>query len=445
MLAGKRIPVESLAALLTLALTMPLAGQNSLTPALDDAAKATFDIQLPTDAKLEIAGHPMPSTGVLRRFQVPLPAGQNELTYTLKATWKGKSVSREFTIRAGRIAVVDLRGEFDDKAGTPGTFSLLAVAPVVVLPGESKEMIVRIKRDRNHDPVVIAFKKLPAGITVNDSVIAPDKDAVTVTLQAAPDVKWSAGNAQIEAEAGDVRRTQPLLLSVGQIIRSLNITLPDRVYVVAGSKTEAKVTIKRAHVDGEIQVTFQDLPAGVEIKPIVIPEGETEGRFLIESTRAAHVGAASVRVFARSGPTGAQAKFAVLVGEPRGEVARANGASQPAAKVQIPRIPTVPPADKQEVRASGDLAVKAGQVQLVSLTIDRKGYQGPLTLKLVGLPESVSAPAINLPAGRESARILVLVEDSAEAANCTLRLIATGNNDFKSETEVPLRIIRDTR
>lgn len=439
MSVGKRIAVEILAVVMAFTTAMPSAAQTH-SP-ISDPTKATFDVQLPADAKLEIAGHVMPSSGALRRFQVPVPAGETELTYPLKAAYKGKSVSRELTIKAGRLTTIDLRVELDDTPVAPGTFSLLALAPVVVVPGEATELVIRIKRDRNRDPVVINFKNLPAGIVAENTVIPPDKESVTVSLHSAPAVKWTAGNAQVEAEAGDRKRTQPLLLSVNQVVRALHIGLPDRVYLLAGGQTEAKATVRRTHVEGEIQLSFHDLPPGVQIKPVIVSEGQNEVQFTVETLRSAKTGPMSVRVSARHPLASSQATLALLIGEPRPEVARTPSQVQQTPKVQIPQIPVAATnTAKDEAQFPGHVLVKIGKAQLVQVPVDRQGYQGPLTLKIVGLPEFISAQETNLPAGRESARMLLAVDDTATPATGQVRLVAIGNNNFKSEMLLTVRV-----
>ena len=72
----------------------------------------TITVRLPADAVLEIDGHKTESTGALRTFQTPpLPAGK-EYSYTLKATSRGKEVTRKIDVAHGGTNSIDLRDEF---------------------------------------------------------------------------------------------------------------------------------------------------------------------------------------------------------------------------------------------------------------------------------------------------------------------------------------------
>jgi len=73
-------------------------------------------VRLLADAVLEIDGYKTESTGALRTFQTPpLPAGK-EYSYTLKATSRGKEVTRKIDIAHGADNSFDLRAEFKSAA-----------------------------------------------------------------------------------------------------------------------------------------------------------------------------------------------------------------------------------------------------------------------------------------------------------------------------------------
>ena len=82
---------------------MPQEGQDEV---LD------IEILLPGDAVLEIEGVKMESTGEIRHFQTPPLARTGHYTYTVKATHKGKEVSKKVSLVHGAANSFDLRPDF---------------------------------------------------------------------------------------------------------------------------------------------------------------------------------------------------------------------------------------------------------------------------------------------------------------------------------------------
>src|SRR6266851_8989518 len=70
-----------------------------------------FFVFLPGDAILEIDGDKTTSTGEYRTFRTPPLAVGGRYTYTLKATAKGKEVTRQIHISHGKDNTFDLRGD----------------------------------------------------------------------------------------------------------------------------------------------------------------------------------------------------------------------------------------------------------------------------------------------------------------------------------------------
>jgi arylsulfatase len=75
-----------------------------------------FELLVPADAVVEIGGHRTSETGAERRYDTPPLRAGGEYTYTIKATWRGKEVTRELTLRHGEANVLDLRPDFQASA-----------------------------------------------------------------------------------------------------------------------------------------------------------------------------------------------------------------------------------------------------------------------------------------------------------------------------------------
>ena len=80
--------------------------QASATKPADtgDLCPVTFEVLLPAEAVLEVNGEPTRATGPMRRFQSPPLAEGEAWPCTLRAVWRGKSVTRRLSLRAGSPA-----------------------------------------------------------------------------------------------------------------------------------------------------------------------------------------------------------------------------------------------------------------------------------------------------------------------------------------------------
>jgi arylsulfatase len=98
----------------------------------DQEAVIPFEVLVPAAAALEIGGFKTNETGIVRHFQSPPLRVGGEYTYTVKATYQGKEVTRDLRIRHGAANSLDLRPEFQSAAParTP-----VAARPAAVAPG----------------------------------------------------------------------------------------------------------------------------------------------------------------------------------------------------------------------------------------------------------------------------------------------------------------------
>jgi uncharacterized protein (TIGR02246 family) len=83
-------------------------------------AAIVFTVRLPADAVLEVEGTKTEATGQVRTFQTPSLAVGKDYVYTLKATSRGKEVTRKIRLAHGTDNSFDLRGEFPSAAASTG-------------------------------------------------------------------------------------------------------------------------------------------------------------------------------------------------------------------------------------------------------------------------------------------------------------------------------------
>ena len=126
-----------------LALALPALAADQPAP---EKKPAVFKVLLPADAALEIDGYRIEATGESRRLESPPVAVGHTYSYPLKATWKGKTVTRTVKISPDREMTLDLRDAWTEAAPLPPPTIALSVPPELSLkPGQGAELPVKLK------------------------------------------------------------------------------------------------------------------------------------------------------------------------------------------------------------------------------------------------------------------------------------------------------------
>jgi uncharacterized protein (TIGR03000 family) len=160
-----------------------------------------FEVLVPADAALDIAGTRTRQTGIVRHFQTPPVEVGRPYTYTVKATWQGKEVTKDLDLKFGGNNVLDLRGEFatGEPARTPVAAGLMAApagspratttTPGNQLPPQQNEdqQTVNSQAQKNPPAATIDFRKqlgLPFGslATLGSRIDTARRDHDPVTL-----------------------------------------------------------------------------------------------------------------------------------------------------------------------------------------------------------------------------------------------------------------------
>jgi uncharacterized protein (TIGR03000 family) len=76
-----------------------------------DKKPAVVNIIVPPDAELVVEEYKTQTKGETRAFESPPLTPGKDYSYTIKATWKGKTLTRKITIRAGQETTADLRDD----------------------------------------------------------------------------------------------------------------------------------------------------------------------------------------------------------------------------------------------------------------------------------------------------------------------------------------------
>jgi hypothetical protein len=107
------------------------------------------------------------------------------------------------------IATIGCSGQKETAKGEGGK-ELKVTAPgnTSIDQGESKEITVKIKREKFEDPVKVEFSQLPDGVKITESDMTIDKGATekTFTLKADPKAKPEDNHkVKVSASAGEMK------------------------------------------------------------------------------------------------------------------------------------------------------------------------------------------------------------------------------------------------
>ena len=188
---------------------------SALAAAADPPAKkpAVFEIVLPPEAQLEVDGARTDSTGEKRRFESPPVEIGSTYAYTIRASWRGKTVTREIRIRPGRLTVIDLRDNF---RAPIGSFALVVPSSLQVRPGAKTFLPLELRRDNYSGPVVVQFRGLPEGVQVDGLMIREGQDRANAEFAVAVGATNAVAKVTVIAQGGPVQRTAVLHLKIAR-------------------------------------------------------------------------------------------------------------------------------------------------------------------------------------------------------------------------------------
>ena len=301
----------------------------------------------------------------------------------------------------------------------------LAVQPeiVKVTPGGTAKVLVTAERKGFEGPIVLELSNLPANVSMaSKATIAADAKQVEIIIIAAKDADVG--------EKADVRAmvaANPPIISPPFTIRvekaaevsttpSFKLKVdPELVKITQGDKIKVRVSALRDGYDGPIVVELANMPGQISGGKGTIAAGEKD--VVLELT--------------------ADPKAAA--GETKGATALGNNQT----RSEPFTIAIMEASALFELRLTDEvIAVKQGEKAKLDLTIDRKTYDGPVTLELSNLPHKVTMNKVTVPAG-QLRKALEIVADpaAAEGRKTDVIVVASMPNETKTILSKPFTII----
>ncbi len=452
-----------------LALAVLLAVSPILSAQAPEKKPADFEVRLPEDAVLEVDGNKTQATGETRQFQSrPLEVG-GTYSYTLKATWRGKSVTREILLRPGKLTTIDLRealqaaqapaGSGAERPQTPGSsasIGLEAPGTLTLQAGEKGELRVRVRRTNYKGTIALRLQRLPEGVTAGAATVAADGDEAAIGLTTSADARESTRDVELigsgeqvvtrttirlvvaKAKAVEVEKKQaapPVSTRVETKPPSLPVQ-PSQRSVVTAPKLPAEAGLQLLLEPSDLVLTQGESRAvHVQVRPkgswrldgapdVKVEAGPGAGvQFTVWASSIAPDGTSYTKTFALRAPTDA----------PEGErtvrvVATAGShSSSTASKVTIKKAPPPPavetkPAPQLVVAVEpAELTLAPGQTRTVAVRVAPVGAAalvGTPTVKVSGEQEGVKLTpwSSSLAGDRSSYEKVYAVRVAADAA-----------------------------
>ncbi|HEY1187057.1 MAG TPA: vWA domain-containing protein [Gemmata sp.] len=192
----------------------------------------------------------------------------------------------------------------------------VSAAPQVALyPGGKATFGVQIARDGFTGPVAVKFEKLGPGLRAADLLIPESETSgtaeIVATEETAPGARTLGVTARATVEgktltASGEKPVQVRVIPLPPVPPRLAVSVSPKIQVYQRGKNTFAVQVARGGFEGEVNITFENLPEGTAAPEIVVPNERSEVTVELVAGANTKPGAHPVTVLARSGPPGGQ-------------------------------------------------------------------------------------------------------------------------------------------
>lgn len=283
----------------------------------------------------------------------------------------------------------------------PATVTSVVVTPATVnltAPGQTAALTATVQG--NPAAPVTWTSSAPAIATV-----AGNGTTATVTAVA-------AGTATISADAGGQRGNAAITVTV-PATPALSATATP-VSVTPGATARSTITLGRTNLTGAVAVTLGTLPAGLTAAVEGTPTTGTSVTVAVTAAANVAAGAYTIPVNASAGTVVAATTIAVTV-------------LPPPAGIALSASPTA-------------VSVAQGASAVITATIARTGFAGPITLVATGLPAGASITFSESPTTASSVIATVRTTGATPVGLSTVTMTASGSGVAAATATVALTV-----
>jgi hypothetical protein len=354
-----------------------------------------------------------------------VPGGTNEITVVMRDLQNRGGIGFPY-----RIVVEPL---FPD-------FQLLANEPQVSVPrGGTAAVGVTVQRKGYSGPITLTIAAPPVGLTARPGLIAAGQNTGVLSLSAAADANFPAAPIKLVARAQGVNgpferlafkpvvyaQQTPLptcsmteygLVAAPALAPPVTLdTPPTPIEVAHGLSATIPVKVTRTKgSDGALVISPLPLPPGLTIANATIADKAADANVTVKVAVAAPLGPVTVGLEAKGKIAGADRTFAL-----------------PAVTLAI-----VPPATVE--LAAPALEIKAGgTVELKGKIVRKAPFDGPVTVKINGLPAGLKAEPVTLAGATSNFAVKIVADAKAAPASAGTQVAIAYQIEKKDYTVSP--------
>jgi hypothetical protein len=288
------------------------------------------------------------------------------------------------------------------------------LAPITVPPGQNVLVKVKIDRGGARGPATIQLGVAPAGIAALPLEIPADKSEGQLSIAA----KETLGDQELKAQIKVVARVG---LAVAE--KNLDVTVPKLslpifqtakpVLLQPGGSAVVEIAVNRNGFQGALDLRVENVPAKVTATIGKLDPSQSTAKLTIAAAADAPDVAQPLRVAATV-------------------CTRPVSMELP---VQIDRAPF-------RVQSFIVVNLKPGEKKRVEVPVERRSYQGPLTLAPTALPEGVTIQKVEISADQKTAALEIVAAENARERVGSARLTVQGGQMSNSDAMV-IRVRHD--
>ncbi len=285
---------------------------------------------------------------------------------------------------------------------------LAALEPVRLDPGETAAVELQVERNENAGAIQIAIEGVPEGVSATPPEIPAGESSGPLELTASEELgdKRLEATLRVKVKVAEQEADETLQLIVNKV------NLPSfppvgQVIVAPGSKKVVDVPLERNGYEGPLELRVEDVPEKLGAKVLPVAADQSATKVQVTAAGDAPDKAQTIRI------------ATTLYG-------RTVDVEIP---VQVDRRP-------YEVKSFMVLTLTPGETKRAEFPVERRSYKGPLSLEVTGLPEGVSAPNVELPAGQGKVALALKAAADAPEGVASARIVSTGGGLSRADPVV---------
>jgi hypothetical protein len=177
--------------------------------------------------------------------------------------------------------------------------TLQPVSAVLLQPGTSRQVEIRIARNGFAGPLALTAENVPPQLAVKVPAVAAQADTTTLELNAAADAPDARQDLRLAATL--YGRQLELAVPVQIARRPYHVNAYRVVTIQPGETQRIQLPVERSGYDGQFQVAATDLPPGVSARVVEVAPGEQTATVELSADAGAEQRVRSAKIVSRAG------------------------------------------------------------------------------------------------------------------------------------------------